>query len=474
VTSAHAKGESRSEQALLLIAAGAVVAGLLLRLGAARGDLWLDEIWSLQLASSARSPLDVFWTLHQSNNHYLNTLWMLTIGAGGSPMLQRMLAVVSGLGVVALAIAAPLRRGRIEAAVAAILLAGSRFMVHYGSEARGYGPAMLFALASFVSLDRFLETRRRRWALAFAVTASLGVLSHLTFVLILAAALSWAMVELIRRRGAGVTDFSLLAIPLAVLAFLWVVDLRFLVVGGAPHTELAGVLRELLRVTFGAPRGPWELSAAAFVAAAAYELFSLARERDTRTVFFAVLFLAPVVSLVVWPPDYSAPRFFAVLVPLTLVLAAAGLARLARLGPWGRAAIGLALVAFAIGNGMQIASLFRDGRGHYRDAAELMLSRSAGGGAVTVGSLSDFRNRMVLEDQARRLGASDRIVYVERANLATHPPEWLLFIDFSEQPSTMQFIEVAHRPYALVQVFPYAGLSGWTWMVYHAIPMPPS
>jgi hypothetical protein len=466
-------GDSHSQRRLLWVAWGAVAIGLLLRLGAARGDLWMDEIWSLQLASSARSPLDVLWTLHHDNNNYLNTLWLLAVGGDGPPIVPRLLAVLSGVGVVALALAAPLRLGRGEAAATAILLAGSRLMVHYGSEARGYGPVMFFALASFVSLDRHLETGRRRWALAFAAAASLGVLSHLTFLFVLAGAFVWAAVELARRRRARIADVALLAIPAALLGFLWVVDVRFLAVGGAPHSELANALRELLRVTFGLPRGPLESLAVIFVAAAGYELFSLARARDGRIVFFAALFLAPVVSLLVWHPDYAAPRHFAVLVPLTLALVGAGLCRIARLGRWGRAVSALSLAVFILGNAVQIGSLLRDGRGHYRDAVELMLARSAGA-TVTVGGLSDFRNRMVLEDQARRLGASDRIVYVERARLAEHPPEWLLLIDFAERPAAMQLVEVAGRRYALAAVAPYAGLSGWSWLVYRAIQPPPS
>ncbi|HKC52709.1 MAG TPA: hypothetical protein VKF60_18115 [Myxococcota bacterium] len=471
---APARRESRAERALLAVAAGAVLTGLLLRLGAARGDLWLDELWSLYIASVARSPFDVLWSIHHDNNNYLNTLWMLVVGGGAPPILYRMLAVASGLGAVAVAAAAPLRPGRLESAVAAVLMALSCFMVHYGSEARGYGPAMFFALASFVSLDRFLRTRQRRWAVAFAVTASLGVLSHLTFLLVLAGAFSWAAFELARRRDAKLADCALLGAPLLLVAFLWLVDIRFLEVGGAPSTLLAGSLRLLLSKTFGLPPGPLELLAVGFVGAAAYELLCMAREGDSRAIFFGALFAAPVISLVAWRPDYAFPRHFAVLVPFTLVLAAGGLTRLARLGRWGVAIAGLALAVFALGNGIQIALLLRDGRGRYRDAVELMLARSTDR-AVTIGAGNDFRVRMVLDDQARRLGVSDRIVFIERANLASHNPEWMIYQDPVERPGTAQFpqlLELANTRYALTGIFPYGGLSGFSWILYRRLPEP--
>lgn len=457
-------------QALAIVACAAL-AGALLRLAAARGDLWLDEIWSLHFAAAARSPLEVFAEIHHDNNHYLNTLWMMVGGEGASPLVHRLLSVGSGAGMVALGAAAALRRGRIEVAATALLLAGSRFLVHYGSEARGYGPATFFAVASYASLGEWLGTGRRRWMLAFAAAAALGILSHLTFALVLGGALAWGALELVRRK-APAADWILLTSPVVLLALLWLVDLRFLVVGGGPPYELGGVLRELSRATLGLPRGPPELLAAPFVAVAGYEVVALARERDARAAFFAVsLLLAPLALLALRRPQVLAPRYLAVLVPLFALLAGRGLARLARLGRSGAMAVAVGLVLFVAGNGVQIAALLRDGRGHYREAVALMLAGSADR-AVTVGSDNDFRNLVVLGDQARRLGALGRIAYVDRASLGRRPPEWFLLHDFAERPAGERHIEVAGRPYGLVAAFPYAGLSGFSWLVYRMIDAP--
>jgi hypothetical protein len=457
--------ESRSERALLALAAAAIVLGFALRLAAARGDLWLDELWSLQLANATSSPLDVFWKIHHDNNNYLNTLWLIAVGDGAAPLLYRALSVVSGLGMVALGAGAVLGGGRFEGAAAAILLAVSRFLVHYGSEARGYGLAMFFALAAFVSLDRYLRTGRRRFAAAFSVTAALGVLSHLTFVFVLAAALAWAAFEIARRRRAGMAERVLLGIPPLLLVVLWFVDIRFAEVGGAPSSELWNAVRELIRTTFGLPRGPLELVAVAFLGAAAFELVALIRERDSRAVFFVALYLAPVASLLVWKPDYPSPRHFGVLAPFTLLLVAGGLARLARVSRWGVAAGALALGVFCAGNALQVAILLHDGRGHYRDAVALILERSAGH-VATVGSFNDFRNRPILDDQVRRLGAGARLEYLDRASRATRTPEWLLYNDWAERPPDVPYMEIGGRTYALTGIFPYAGLSGWSWLLY--------
>jgi len=449
-----------------------VVLGGALRLGAARGDLWLDEIWSLQLAHAAPTALDVIWGLHFDNNDYLNTLWMRLWGDDGSALVQRALSVAAGVGLVALGAAFPLERGRLAAAVTAFLLAGSRFLVHYGSEARGYGPALFCALAAYLALERHLATRERRWAGGFAASALLGLLSHLTFVFVLAGAAAWVAADAWRSRRASALDLALLALPVAFLGFLWLVDVRWLAVGGAPHYDPLAVLPDLAGATLGLPEGALRWLGLGFVAAAGYELWALARARDLRAVFFAGAFLAPIPYLLVLRPEYVYPRHFAVLVPLFLYVAGSGWARIAGLGRAGLAAATLALAVFAAGNALQLAALLKDGRGHYREAVELILASSPPG-PITVGSFHDFRNRTVLEDQTRRLGVRDRIRYVETRQVGEHPPQWLVLHDFRLEPPRKDYIEVLGHVYALVRIFPYAGLSGWTWLVYREIPQPP-
>jgi hypothetical protein len=121
-----------------------------------------------------------------------------------------------------------------------------------------------------------------------------------------------------------------------------------------------------------------------------------------------------------------------------------------------------------VGNAVQLGSLLRDGRGHYRAAVLLILANSPPG-PVTVGSFNDFRNRMMLDDQARRLGVQSRIVYVPAAELRERPPDWLLLHDFEVAPLRREYLDVGGHVYGLAEVFPYAGLSGWTWLVYHQL-----
>jgi uncharacterized membrane protein len=142
-----------------LVAAALVLAAAIVRVLGARGDLWLDEIWSMELARVAGSAVGVFTQLHHDNNHHLNTLWLVLVGYDAGPVAVRLLAILAGTAMVAVA-ALGGGRDRALALGWSFLLAFSCVLVHYGSEARGYGPALLFAVAAYVALDRLLATGR--------------------------------------------------------------------------------------------------------------------------------------------------------------------------------------------------------------------------------------------------------------------------------------------------------------------------
>src|SRR5262245_19465833 len=75
-------------------------AGAVLRIAAARGDLWLHALWSLSFARYALVPLDLWTTLHHDNNHVLNTLSLFVttkvFGAHRSPIIYRLVPLLSG------------------------------------------------------------------------------------------------------------------------------------------------------------------------------------------------------------------------------------------------------------------------------------------------------------------------------------------------------------------------------------------
>lgn len=101
---------SRPEQLLMLLPTSitipmnvrrwmiiSVVIGSVLRIAASFGELWLDEMWSLVLASAASSPLDFVFKIRHDNSHILNSLWMWSLPASSPSWLYRLPATVSSI-----------------------------------------------------------------------------------------------------------------------------------------------------------------------------------------------------------------------------------------------------------------------------------------------------------------------------------------------------------------------------------------
>ena len=453
------------------MAAGALVAlGTGLRLLAARGDLWLDEIWSLELAHLAGSLGGVLTAVHHDNNHHLTTAWLLLLGPSAPPLALRGLAVAAGAGTLAAVALRAGRVGRREALAGVLLLSLSPFLVHYGSEARGYSLAVLMAVVAAGALERWLDDRRPAWAALLGFSATLGFLAHLTFLYVFVALAAWGAAAWIAEPAPRRPPWALVAalgLPALGFALLWAVDLRYLVVGGGPEYQAAQVLRELLRATLGIPGGAAEALGVLAVAAAAWEIVRLGRERRPEWVFHVTaLALAPALVLAWTRPDYLAPRYFAVAVPFFLLLLARALARAWARGGWRRGAAAAAILLFATGSAARVGLLLRDGRGRYREAVEYMVRTGPPGGAG-VASDNDFRNPVVLEFHARGVPGAHALRYVPAGGWAGPPPYWLLLHDFQESSQPPEgLVGPGGAHYRLDRTYRSAPLSGWNWSLY--------
>src|SRR5262249_29206558 len=130
-----------SRRAAAITVAACVVLGAGLRALSCTNDFWLDEIWTYWDALRLRSPVEVFTAIHHSNNHHLTTLLFYWLGDQRAWAVYRLPSLAAGTAAIALGAALGARRGRLEAVLAAALLAASFPLVHFSSEARGYSLA---------------------------------------------------------------------------------------------------------------------------------------------------------------------------------------------------------------------------------------------------------------------------------------------------------------------------------------------
>src|SRR5689334_8427055 len=136
-----------------------IVIAAILRIAGIFDDFWLDEIWSYSVARHVHKLSDILLSpdIHIDNNHPLNTLFMWLMGDLRLWWIYRLPALAAGIGSVIVTAIIALRRGSVEALVAALLVGFSYPLIFYSSEARGYALVVFFALLGFDALERYLR-----------------------------------------------------------------------------------------------------------------------------------------------------------------------------------------------------------------------------------------------------------------------------------------------------------------------------
>jgi hypothetical protein len=475
-----AVGDARHMRARLgwwAVAALALAGSTLLRLPGLSTDLWLDELWSLQTALSVESWPDLLLRFRIDNNHHLNSLYLHFVGEQANPVVYRLLAFVSSLGTVATAWLIGARQSRSAGGLAAFLFATSFIMVFYASEARGYATVSWLTLAAWYSMERYAESPRVRWAVAFAACSALGVMAHQTFVLFFLGAYVWYDAHLQRTnrslRSATTSTFRLFVAPTAFIAVFYVAALLGQEIGGGPPYRLIAVVAQTLAAVSGGPlsgAGLW-MAAIAVAAVFAGAIASARRSGDDRWILYlATGLIIPAIIIIVRQPSTLSPRYFVVPVTVLLVAAASWFARSmvqSRLAAIGVAAL---LTAHVAGSMVHItrASTWR---GHYREALQQILA-SSDGDIITVSSADsygghDFRTQLLIDYYRRRVAGGQRIQYVTSRDYPSAGTNWAIRESLGDEPSPAMSDGRGHD-FSLCGVYPSGDLSGVTWFLYRA------
>lgn len=442
---------------------------------AACGDLWLDEIWSLRFARSANRAADIFLCFRHDNNHPLNTLFLYGLRNGRSFLVFRFFSVLSGIG--SLLLMGHLARrawGRREA-LFAVVLAGLSFpLLLYFSEARGYAPAIFFALLSFAALRANLENFRVWRMLLFWAASAAGILSHLTFAIAETSLLVLHLAHAIRAKGPvfrRLLAFLLHQAPPALFLAGWqAVFARHLTIGGGPVYAKMDVVTQAAMLALGFPDAPffrW-LALAAALAIIGLGTARLLRQGDLLGIFFpCVLLTASFAFFAVSRPVYLYFRYFLVCLPFFYLLLAFVIGRLWNSGRRrDRILLAGAVALMLAGQIPRIAALIKLGRGGYSRALAYFSEKSPES-VIAVGSDHDFRNGMLIEFYAPLAAKDKTIRYVPNGQWDRTPPDWLITHsqELTANPSPEIYSSRIGR-YRFVEEFRSAGISGWNWFLY--------
>jgi hypothetical protein len=455
---------------------------LAVRIFGARGELWLDELWSLKLIDEMQARHDLLWGLALDNNHYLNTLYLYLVGADAPVLAQRGLSILLGTATVAVAGFALRRSGAAGMLGAMVLFAVSYPMVNYGSEARGYAGLVLMTLLAILlteSATAGSNGDRRKLGLVNA----LGVLFQPIMLGAIAGLMAWSTwikrpsgrpgaSAILGSVGATAKTFSWtvrLLIPVAaIIAFAVLHAGGYRIAGSVPFTVggfvtgYGGTLHLLLGLPDAVPH--WvALVIGIAIAAAGWHLL---RRRAPHHAALYLIFLVglPLAMFLARLPNPHFPRYYLPSAVVFLLLLSDLFA-----ASWNRGGavrlLGIALIAaIAIGNGADAWRLLRDGR----DQSAAVVRLVGESGPVLVTTDQDARNQPIIEFFAERFNLP--ITYVPTHELCARDPEWLLSSSVAgKMPEALNTSTVGcQKIFRKVASFPQWGLSGLPWTVYRA------
>jgi hypothetical protein len=482
---------ARPERAYALLLGLLVAAFALLRLACARGDLWLDEIWSLRLVAQVRHPWEILTAIRHDNNHPLNSLYLYLVGPGAPAWAYRLLSVAAGSASVWLAADIGRRQfarlhpdsdlpgARAAGLATAVLFGGSYLLVDYGSEARGYGPALAAALTAYWALLR-ADERPALWRAVYIAACWLALLAHAAACSILAAGAAASLAARFDAKSACPGRWRDLASwhlpPLAGFAVYFFGYLRPMAIGGgsflgANRAPVAGVLGDAAAYALGLPGGwgGWPLAVSLAVLVAGSALVLIGRREPALAAGFATgVFLAPLPGALLARESVLYPRYFLLSAAGVLLLLGYLLGRLWLLGPKARAACLLLLAAFLAGNARPLGALATVGRGGYREALRYLFSHSPGAQVSVSCDFSDFRNQMLIDYYGPGETPPGRTLFYVGAGRWRRPgPDWIFTERLDhEPPPPGRLYDAFGTAYQLERSFPHAPLSGWTWYLY--------
>lgn len=468
-----------------VIVAVILAIGCALRIVSALGDLSIDEVWSLYILdwfAQSRDDAAIMVLAGHDNTHPVNTIYMALVrgiwGAEPAAIVYRALSVVAGSLAVVLAAGLAMQRSGVETVFAALLVAMSYPLIHYSGEARGYALMLTMALGALWALERWLDTGSASARFWFVFCATVGVLSHLMFVLALAAlglmALASGRVGLDGRRvplGQLVSFF--LAPGIVATAYL-LYFLMFGIYGSSEPTDAVESAGTLAGYMIGVGTLFWNTPILSiFVVLTVLAVAVVAASRSPRLVFdIAIIFVIPLVLIVADLVRYPQPRYFLLAALFALLAIARLLAWLADGGVVKRVLVSLLVVGYVAGQVMLLRNFFDDGRGAYSAAIAQMMAVPASEYPVMVGGNQDYRLAMMTRYFAAKAGHGEDLIYIN--DDSTMPLTW--FVQENRfQHGNFPMAQWIERPdgrvaYELVWTTRPWGLSGQTWALYLPTP----
>jgi hypothetical protein len=458
---------------------GFVILGSILRIASAFGELWLDEMWSLVLISTASSPLDLVYKVRHDNNHLLNSLWMWSLPFSSPSWLYRLPAVASSIALLMFVNhASTLVQDAKVRAVWCLFCASSFPLVLLGSEARGYALAILCSVACVEYALRIpRDPHNPRPAIIFAIAATVGCFTHAIFAIPLGVAI--VLLVLTRSDGPEATSASNLWIalgpPLVVGAALSLMFYCKLAIGGGPELPFAEVAITTLRLAFGLPERASDhaiftdvesLIATGACIISICGIRSWIRSYPQQGLVISVILCAPVLLVLIAQPQFIMGRYVAIQIAFLYLVTAHALVTLSARGSAGRMCAASLIVLFVFGSLRLDLGLIRDKRSHFVETIQNIQSTSESE-LITLGGDQDYQNELRCRYVKLHQSPHSCPTYVRNYINASEGPNFILretLPGMSRLPGELSLQSGA--TYSLIAVRPAPPWSGATTYLY--------
>jgi hypothetical protein len=443
--------------------------GAMLRIVAANGELWLDEVWNIQAVLPLKHVFDVYLAPEGMDGHSSLFSCILFFFSDGLPnFAYRVPSVIFSI-LVLLVIyfnsdaPAPTR------ILTLLFFSTSYLFILYGIEARGYsGMILCLALAHTSFLRLVTRPARVGETLVFIISACFGFLFHYSFIIwfigsglayVIAATLNQRLLSLQRLVGFGV--------PTVFIALMYLAIVRHLPPGSGPHPSYFHTFLNLMSATMGGIplSSAWPASVLVvfaftflFLWITSKEITELSREEPSIAIYYLITILVgPVLFTLIIHPPIAMPRYY-------LTSAFAFTALFASYVHRTKAKIYPAI--FLCCNLLLVMHLLWRHHGNY----EAVFSRvvgSAPGKVVNLVVDHEFRHSMMLDHYAGyQIHMTERSM-LKDINTSGDAPEWYLAHDLDWAASPAKEITLENKAtYVLDMVAPSTPLSGWTLILY--------
>lgn len=452
----------------------------LVRLPGIFGELWLDEVWTLTLIDDINSPLEILTKIRHDNNQPVNTLWMYLVHPTSHDWLYRLFSwLISSASVFVAGLSARKLYSMLNpqalaqdinasGVLAALLFGGSYLLIHYGTEARGYAPAMAFSLMAVYALLHAQEKPWSFWVYVYWVSCMLALLSHLLCIQIIAAGGIWSLASnaktLAQWRDKFLRAVWWHAVPALGFIGYYLAIVTQLEKGGGPINPFFPVLGETTAYLTGMPVEIGKVVAIPLVLGTLLITLALIwrkGEYGRMTVMLCVvaIFAVPVAGAFFSETSMRYPRHFIVSALLALLICGYAIALAWNTGK--KQTIMVLMALFFVGNAFPYWRLVKDGRSHYQAALHHMYNHTVGED-VKVSTDHDFRHLMMLSWYYDSLELGRPLSYFPSNELPEQGVDWIIFHSFSlDEPIPTDLKDAFGNRFGLDTIMRYSQLSGW-------------